>query len=205
MILAIGHKSGVGKDTFAMFLTDYLRSQNMRGLCIMREGFADRLYDLCYSFYNWAGFQTRQHYMMHPSEKNVVLPKIGKTPRQMLIDISHKLNEYDPDMFLNAVTQTKNCHLKIIPDLRRPWEFNKCIGTQGAFLLKITNPRIKTTFEMDHDLDPENRWHAEIMNDGDLECFRQRVIGFAEEHVVPKLYEALNRPLGSVGLFNASK
>src|SRR6266496_2523002 len=131
MILAIGHRTGVGKDTVAMFLTDYLRSRNMKGLNIIREGFVDRLYDLCYSFYSWAGFQTRQYYTMNRKAKDELLPKLNMTPRQLLIALSHNLNNFDPNIFLNAITKNNDFHLKIIPDLRRPWEFNSCYETKG--------------------------------------------------------------------------
>lgn len=199
MILGIGNESGVGKDTFAMFLIDYLRSRNMKGLKIVREGFADRLYDLCFAFYSWAGFKSRQHYMNNSKDKEVVLPILGKCPRQILIDVSNKLNEYDPDMFMNAVSKDTNFHLKIVPDLRRTWEFDALTNNPRGYTLRITKPGIDSKWEMDQCLKTEpylSRWKQTINNDGDLPSLRQKAIVFAEETVIPQLYSVLNRPMG---------
>ena len=181
-----------------MFLIDHLRSRNMKGLKIVREGFADRLYDMCYAFYSWAGFKSRQHYMINPKDKQVILPKLGKCPRQILIDVSNKLNEYDPDMFVNAVSKDTNFHLKICPDLRRPWEFEALAANPRGYTLRITKPGIDSQWEMDQDLKREpylSRWNQTIANDGDLPSLRQKAINFADEFVVPKLYDVLNRPM----------
>lgn len=198
MILGIGCESGTGKDTVCMLLIDYLRSRNMKGLNIVREGFADRLYDLCFAFYSWAGFKSRQHYAMNPKDKELILPLLGKCPRQILIDVSNKLNEYDPDMFLNAIAKNKNFHLKIVPDTRRPWEFDALYNNPDAYLLRITRPGIDSQWEMDVCLKTEpylSKWHKTICNDGDLACLNQKVKDFADEIVIPRLYNALNRPL----------
>lgn len=197
MILAIGHESGVGKDTFAMCLIDYLRSRNMKGLKILREGFADRLYDMCHSFYGWAGFKTRQHYLLHPAEKMKVLPLTGRTPRQMLIDISNKLNEFDPDMFMNAVTKNVDFHLKVIPDLRRPWEFD-AVERVGGYNLRIKKPGFDSQIEMDIDLGREpylSRWRQTIINDGDIKCLNTKAMAFAEEVVIPELQKSRIAPM----------
>lgn len=197
MILAIGHESGVGKDTFAMCLIDYLRSRNMKGLKILREGFADRLYDTAHSFYSWAGFKTRQHYLLHPREKMIELPLIGRSPRQLLIDLSNKLNEFDPNMFLHAVTKNKDFHLKVIPDLRRPWEFD-AVERVGGYNLRIKKPGIESTIEMDIDLGQEpylSRWRKTIINDGDIKCLSIKVVEFAEEVVIPELMKSRIAPM----------
>lgn len=197
MILAIGHESGVGKDTFTMFLIDYMRTKNMKGLKILREGFADRLYDLCHSFYGWAGFKSRQHYVMFPKDKEVVLALIGRTPRQLLIDVSNKLNEFDPDMFMNAVTKNKDFHLKVIPDLRRPWEFD-AVEKVGGYRLRIKKKGYESTTEMDVDLGREpylDRWNLTIYNDGDLACLQKKAVEFAEEVVIPELHKSLIVPM----------
>jgi hypothetical protein len=196
LILGIGNESGVGKDTFAMFLIDYLRSRKIKSLNIIREGFADRLYDLCFSFYSWAGFRTRQHYIINPADKQVVLPLIGKCPRQMLIEYSNALNAVDPNFALNAVVRdTTGFHLKIVPDVRRAWEFDALNNNPNAFLLRITKPGVDSKWEMDQELkNPPylEKWHETIANDGDLSTLNNKAIEFAERIVLPRLYNHIN-------------
>lgn len=197
MILGIGVESGVGKDTFAMFLIDYLRSRKIKNLNIIREGFADRLYDLAYAFYGWAGFKSRQHYMINPGDKLIVLPKLGKAPKQILIDLSHKLTEYDQYFALNAVVQdTTGFHLKIVPDVRRPTEFDALDANKNAFLLRITKPGVDSKWDMDQILRKSpylERWHATIDNDGDLGILNQKAMEFGEKVVLPRLYDHINK------------
>lgn len=198
MILGIGVESGVGKDTFAMFLIDHLRHKQLKNVKIIREGFADRLYQLCHTFYGWAGFKSRQHYMVNPKDKEVVLPLTGKCPRQMLIDVSNCLNGFDPNMFLNAVVKDNNHHLKVIPDVRRTWEFEALAKMPDAYLVRITKPGIDSKWEMDQELKTEpylSRWHMTIENDGDIACLQRKAVEFAEEVVVPRIYAVLNLPL----------
>jgi hypothetical protein len=196
MILGIGNESGVGKDTFSMFLIDYLRSRKIKSLNITREGFADRLYDFCYAVYSWAGFKSRQHYILNPQDKEIILPKLGKCPRQILIDISNLFqSHYDPNIFMNAVVNDgSGFHLKIVPDLRRPREFEALRANPSAYLLRITKPDVDSKWEMDTELKTPpylERWHETISNDGDLNVLNSKAMEFAERIVLPRLYNLL--------------
>lgn len=197
MILAIGHESEQGKDTFAMLLVNHIRKQQMRGLKILREGFADRLYDLCYSLYKWAGFQTRQYYADNPSKKNDILPLLGKTPRDILIGMGNIVREYDSGAWLNAVIKERNHHLKIIPDLRKVNEFEH-LEADNCYRLKLIDPR-KPRSTRDSDVDlakmPDERWSEVILNDGTIEDLNAKVISFADRVIVPILQKYLHGEL----------
>jgi hypothetical protein len=197
MILAIGHESEQGKDTFAMLLVNYLRKQQMRGLKIIREGFADRLYDLCYSLYKWGGFQTRQYYIDQPAKKNEVLPMLGKSPRDILIGIGNIVREFDSGAWLNAVIKEKSHHLKIIPDLRKVNEFEH-LEANGAYRLKLIDPRKpRSNRESDVDLKdmPDHRWSELVYNDGTIDDLNNKVIAFADRVVIPVLQKYLHGEL----------
>lgn len=190
MILALGHSAGVGKDTFAMFLVDYLRAKGYKNLSIQREGFATRLYEIAHIMYGWAGFKTRQYYDQFPKEKDAVLLN-GQKPWQILEGLSGPLNGYDPDMFYNAVAKTKGHHLKIVPDLRRPTEFDKLLA-DGAYCLRIQKPGTVSNRTMCHLLNGEERWHKTIINDAGLPELRAKAVEFADEVVIPKVTKYLH-------------
>lgn len=197
MMIALGHEAGVGKDTFAMFIIEYLRSR-FRNLRIDRVGFADRVYDLCYSLYSWAGFQTRQYYQSNPREKAVVLPKLGKTPREIIIGIAEKVREFDPDCWLNAVVNNQKAHLTVISDMRKVNEFEKC-GATGVYRVCIR----KTGYDSDLPVDVDLRGHRHlfeetIYNDGTLNEFQQKAVEFTDRILVSKIQEKLRN-----GPFNA--
>lgn len=194
MLIALGHEAQVGKDTFAMFLVNHLRRLNWKGLKITREGFADRLYDLAYATYRWAGFQSRQFYQENPKQKEVILPLVGKTPRDILIGLGNIAREFDPGIWLNAVVKDRGHHLKIIPDLRKLNEFEYCEANE-VYRIKIMIPgRPPSTFQSDVDLQPipTERWSEIILNDGDLSCLNAKAVDFAERVVIPRIQKYMH-------------
>lgn len=191
MIIAFGHEPNTGKDTFVMFIVDFLR-QKYKQLEIQREGFADRLYDLCYSLYGWAGFRTRQYYMGNPKAKEEILPAVGKTPRQILIGVAEKVREFDPYAWLSPVFRNRPRHLKLITDLRTPQEVE--VGKQiDAYFVRIDRPdrpRIECSVSAmlrGHD----HVWDEIITNDGNLETWREKALSFCERKIVPHIQQCL--------------
>lgn len=191
MIVAFGHEAGCGKDTFIMFCTDYLRAK-FKALEIIREGFADRLYDLCYSLYSWAGFQRRQFYIANPKAKEEILPALGKSPRDLLIGVAEKVREFDPYAWLNPVYRNKPRHIKFISDLRTTQEVE--VGqTLGAYLVKIDRPdRPAVNCKVSAILRGRSDcWNEIILNTGSLTTFREQSIEFCERKLVPHIQACL--------------
>lgn len=187
MILGIGHEAYVGKDTFCMLLIDYLRLK-LRGLKIERQGFADKLYDTCYLLYKWAGFQHREYYIQNPAAKEVILPKLGRTPRDLLIAVGNKMREVDPEVWFRPVLleDTKGW-LKIVTDVRKTNEFDE-LRKQNQLLVRITRPGFESNRESDVDLLPyAGKWDLTINNNGNLDSFQKQAQIFAEEFVIPRL------------------
>jgi hypothetical protein len=191
MIIAFGHEAGTGKDTFVMFAIDYLRTR-FKNLELQREGFADRLYDLCFNLYGWAGFRQRQYYLATPKAKEEILPAIGKTPRECLIGLAEKMREFDPQVFLQPVYQNKPRHIKFITDLRTPEEVTA--GREhGAYLVKIDRPgrpqiecRVSAMLRGTPDV-----WSEIILNTGTLSDLRDQSLEFCDRVCVPHIQKCL--------------
>lgn len=192
MIVALGHESYVGKDTFAMFIIDYLRTK-FRQLRINNSGFADLGYQLCTNVYGWAGFQNKVFYTIHPEQKEVILPKIGKTPRDLLIGVLEKLREFDDNVWLNARLNTSHLdyHLDIITDLRKVAEFIRCMNLD-IMTVYIHRPGYESNRISDVDLRPyRDKFKVKIDNNGDLKDFRLKAIEFADKYIVPSIQEKM--------------
>jgi hypothetical protein len=191
MIIALGHEAGTGKDTFVMFAIDYLR-QKYKNLELNREGFADRVYDLCYSVYSWAGFRTRHYYITNPRAKEEILAPIGKTPRQCLIGVAEKVREFDPQAWLNAVFQNKPKHVKWITDLRTPEEVE--VGRKlGAYLVRVQNPNAPAIQCSVSAMlrGREDVWDETLINDGTLDQWKEQAFAFCDRKVVPHIQQCL--------------
>lgn len=180
MIIAFGHEPGTGKDTFVMFAIDYLRAK-FKNLELQREGFADRLYDMCFHLYGWAGFHQRQYYVANPKAKEEVLEAIGKTPRQCLIGLAEKMREFDPKVFLQPVYRNKPRHVKFITDLRTPEEVEEG-KKHGVYFVKIDRPgKPKVECRVSAMLrERPEVWDEIILNTGSLSDLRDKAIEFCD-------------------------
>lgn len=160
----------MGKDTATKFCLSILReSPKYRGKNVARRGFADPLYDVCYKLYSWAGFQRREYYEEHGASKEVILPKLGKTPRQILIDVGTPVfRSYDDNVWINCALQTNRPDVMCVPDCRF---LNEALAIQkeGGAVVKINNPRALVSKDLaDNGLDGFTGWDHVIENDGDL-------------------------------------
>jgi hypothetical protein len=162
MIIALGHRAFMGKDTLARFIAAELRDKT-RGISIESRSFAFKLKETAFSLYAWAGLQRPEYYEEHQHLKNVVLLKIGKSPRQLWIEIGQKLREIDSYIWINAVLKNSQPQILIIRDLRFPHEVNM-IHEQGGVVVKCFRPNYEeygiklSNDEADIALEGYNRW-----------------------------------------------
>lgn len=188
IIVAVGHHKNVGKDTFVKFCIDVLRPQSKR-LKIVRRGFADKIYEFCHSVYGWDGFRDRLHYINHPEDKNIMLPNVKKTPRQLLIEIGTPvMRAYDDNIWINANLRALDFDVLFVSDLRFPNEF-KAVEALGGSLIRVVRPNLsKPTDVADCALDGwEDKWDMTVENDGDL----RKLHTIAETFVRSKLASCL--------------
>lgn len=183
-IVAIGHHKNVGKDQFVKFCIDVIRAKS-RKVNVMRRGFADPIYDICYQLYGWAGFKPRQSYVEFPHLKNDKLAT-AKTVRETLIEMGQHLRKIDDDIWINAALRTANCDIMFLSDLRFPHEFLHCQSVK-ATMVRITRPGLEApTDEADTALNGwDDRWNLTIQNDGDLNHLYNKASDFVNKILMP--------------------
>lgn len=161
MIIALGHKQNVGKDEVAKILSDY---------GFTRVGFADRLYKVAKDLYGWDGFQDREYYLTNRDAKELPLTTVGKSPRQILIELGNKVRDIWEDTWVASCVQDNT----VISDMRYPNEA-KILRERGAFLIRVDRDVPQTTDVADTALDGFTDWDCVIKNDGSLEDLRHKV------------------------------
>src|SRR4051812_22321919 len=89
-IIAFGHRKEVGKDTAAKYLITELKLR-YPGINIQKHGFADKVKDVAQQIYSWADLKSGEYYERLGNHylKEVILPKLGKTPRQVWIGVGN--------------------------------------------------------------------------------------------------------------------
>lgn len=182
-ILAFGHQKSVGKDTAAGFVMSYLRS-NSKVKRVVKAGFADKLKDVCYQLYKWAGLMPGPWYEETSDRrllKEVVLPKLGKSPRQIWIAFGNEVkNAAYLDTWLDYLLQNTAADFLVVSDMRFPNEADR-IKTLGGRVIKIVRPDIAHTSDAaDDPLLSYNRWDHILVNDSNLGSFYSKVTNYVE-------------------------
>lgn len=183
-IIAVGHHKNVGKDTFVTFCIDILRTET-RKLRVVRRGFADKVYELCYSAYQWAGFKPKAYYEENPERKNEKL-LTGHTVRETLIKTSNKLREFDPDIWLNANLKNEDYDILFVTDMRFPNEF-ETVESMGGMTVRIMRPNLPVpTDEADTALNHyTERWRFNFQNNED----KKKLYAMAESFTLTYILE----------------
>ncbi len=182
-IFAFGHHKEVGKDAFVKFCIDQLRYSGYKKK-IVRRGFADNLYDICYTCYKWAGFQPRVYYQENPKAKADML-STGSTVRETLIKVGNKFREYDNDVWINSALRGIDADILFITDLRFPNEFLHCKSV-GGMCTRIDKPGLpEPTDEADIALNSfTDKWDAILNNDGDLQHLYTMATSFVKKYIL---------------------
>ena len=179
MIVAFGHKKGVGKNTAAKFLNTYLRCET--SFCTQQASFADKLKEIAYQLYSWSGLKPGIFYETHRYKKEVKLPKLDLSPREIWIQIGNKLREIYPATWINyLIKNNKSNQILIISDLRFINEA-KAIQDTGGLLIKINRDVPRGFDSAEIDLDNWTNWNLIIDNNGTFEDLNKKVI----ELIVP--------------------
>ncbi|KKL10383.1 hypothetical protein LCGC14_2556360 [marine sediment metagenome] len=166
-IVGIGYKKGSGKDQFASFMHTFIRC-TAPGFCIKRMSFADKLKDIAQQLYGWTGLKPGIYYEAHRDEKEVSLPLIGKSPRQLWIEVGNNLRNVYPETWINFALRGAVADIIIITDVRFKNEA-KAIHNQGGMLVKIDRPGIpQGTDPAEVELDSYNTWDLVVDNNRDL-------------------------------------
>lgn len=175
-IIAFGHQKRVGKDTASGFVSTHLRVE--RGVRkVKKAGFADKLKDVCHQIYGWAGLMSKDYYEEFPHLKEVVLPAIGKSPREIWIAYGNEVKDaVYHDTWLDFLLKSTQADWLIVSDMRFPNEADR-IRALGGLVVKITRPSVVHTSDAaDDPLLNYQDWSRIIVNDGTLADFYTKVI-----------------------------
>ena len=143
LIIGLGAYRRVGKDTFGNFLIEACRERDP-SFAIGKRSFAYKLKQVCHDLYGWAGLREPEFYETREGEqyREVVLPGIGKSPRQLWIDMGTKAireHVYEPTWLDYLLKGRHDLDVLVIPDVRFPNEA-EAIRIAGGVLVKIVRP-----------------------------------------------------------------
>ncbi len=172
LFIGLGHRKRTGKDTFASMLAGEL-GINL-GLRVGIKSFARPLKVQAAAIYGWAGLQSPEVYEQKATEylREVTLPAIGKTPREVWIEFGMKMREIYPDTWLDILLKNEDnidYDVIIIPDTRFP---NECQGIldHNGLLYRVVNDRIAFSDDRADNalVGFEDYWTGDINNNGTL-------------------------------------
>jgi hypothetical protein len=167
-IIAFGYKKQRGKDTCCNFMKDWL-TLNHPELRVRKVGFADKLKDIAYQLYSWAGLQPSHYYETHYHEKEIILPKLGLTPRQIWIGLGNGMREIYDLTWVHYLTKGGlNADVLLIKDCGFT---NEAIAVResGGLLYKIERSNQPMANDpRETELDLWNDWDGIIDNHGTL-------------------------------------
>ena len=176
IFIAFGHKKRVGKDLASRLLCSYLRLHR-KGSDIQFHGYADKGKAICYDLYKWAGMQPAQYYEEHPNEKEVILPKLNMTPRDIWIKfMSEAIRDRVYDLtWVNYLLHNVHCDICIIKDLRFPLEADS-IHEHGGYVYRIDRDDAPNDSDLADDaLLDYTSWDGVIPNHGTLNQFNSQI------------------------------
>lgn len=179
-VIAFGHRQRVGKDTAGKMILSHVRC-NYKGVNVTRCSFGDKIKEVAYLMYRWAGLQEGIYYENHPKLKDAILPAIGKSPRQIWIEIGIAGQNIADQTWPEMAFQELDCDLAVVTDLRRPVEI-KYVRRFNGIDIRIDRPTEKKVDDAcDIQLSQFDEWSATIVNDSTLRDFNKKLISFFEE------------------------
>lgn len=166
-IVGFSYKKGVGKDTIAKFLSTYLRCEHP-GLKIKQISFAAKLKDICYQLYGWAGLKRGIYYELRRDLKEVKLPGLDLSPREIWISIGNKLREVYTHTWIDFALKGVEADIIIITDVGFQNEA-LAIKRLDGYLFKLVRDGLpQGTDGRETELDSWHDWDMVIDNNGTL-------------------------------------
>lgn len=179
-IIGFGHRKRVGKDTASFLLLEAIDQQQGNVDNVRKCAFADKLKEISHDLYSWAGLNAADWYEIPGNEhfRDVVLPEIGKTPRQIWIDIGTpaiRKAVYDGTWVEFVLRSRQPFETLVISDVRFPNEIER-IRQVGGICIKVERPQVPPTRDVADDALAEfTGWDWTIVNDGTLDDLRAKV------------------------------
>lgn len=178
-IVGFGHRKRVGKDTAGKFLMSYIR-QERKTLTVERGSSGDIIKDTAYRMFKWAGLNDGVYYENHPEHKDVPLATVGKSPRQIWIDVGNFGRSIAEKTWMEAMLSNVGAQILVITDLRTQTEIDY-VRKFGGIAIRIDRDVERGDDNLDNALADYDGWDAIIDNNGSLRDFRTRIISVFEE------------------------
>jgi len=181
LIIGIGHRRRVGKDTLGNLLWKRLIHAGVKPA---RDAFARKLKKAAHRIFAYGGLLEPQQYDHNPDLREKPLPAIGKSPREIWIEVGNKLREVDPAVWIRSVIDApahQNAGVLLVTDTRYPNEV-QAIHECGGMVIKIVRPGIPEFRDVaDSALAdmPDSEWDLVVANDGDLDALEAKADGVA--------------------------
>lgn len=178
LIIGLGHKKRVGKDTFAEMLQISLEEL---GYDVYKISFVHLMKEMAAELFGVYGLRSAYHYEVNPNHKDRLLDGIVRTPRQIWIEFGNSMRDIYPDIWVDKLMehiQSVQTHNRlnrrgpiaiVITDVRYPNEA-AAVKTEGGTLIRIDRPDIPRSDDVaDCALDGFDGWDYGVVNDGTLE------------------------------------
>jgi hypothetical protein len=203
LFIGLGHYKRTGKDSFANFLIQELTDLDP-DLLVKKLSFAWKLKQICYELYAWAGLREPEFYETEEGARvrEVVLPEIGKSPRQIWIDfgtnaVRDQVYEHTWRDYLFKAGHSENGRqpdVILVPDVRFLNEVNE-FEIRNGVLIKVVRPGYGPgPNRPDRELLGYRRWTNVIGDVGTMASLqdwaRQYAIWIAAKGVMPERSQA---------------
>ena len=171
-IVALGHYSRTGKDTFANSLEQHLR-RIAPWMSYAKIPLAWKLKQIAYDLYSWDGLREPEFYdtLEGAPYRDIKLSTVGMTPVEIwgsLGTAAIRDHVYDRTWLDYLSKSDHGVDVLAVPDIRFPNEFDAFLDA-GAVLIQVVRPGYgprKT--RADRALMEEHRWHYVIGGTGEL-------------------------------------
>ena len=174
-IIALGHKRKVGKNKTAELLHSNLRSKGST-LNIQTLSFAYKLKKVCQDLF---GLESPEYYERYPEQKEKVIPRLGRSPRDIYIEFGNDARKIDNHVWINYV-MNQDCDLLLITDLRYPNEA-QAVHDKGGYCIKINRDVPESDDVADNALNDYDHWDVVLDNRADM----KQLYSLIEKVLVP--------------------
>lgn len=189
IIVGLGHRSGVGKDTFAIYLKAALEAR-----CVYptRIAFADYMKRSLADVLGPWGLQPPFHYEIHPEEKERRIAPLAMSPRDLWRAYAAFMRAIRPDVWVwhamrymrdieDIIRHRRQRLAFIFTDVRFPNEIY-AIRERGGVVLRVDNSRVPLLSDAatpDALLENWTGWYGVVRNETSFAALRGEAVTWA--------------------------
>jgi hypothetical protein len=143
---------------------------------VQEISFASKLKDIAFQLYGWAGIKRAVYYETHRDDKEKVLPLIGKSPRQIWIELGNKCREIYQATWIDYALNGVNGDVIIITDMGFTNEATAILAKGGLLVKLVRDGILLGTDPREIELDNWDNWDRIIKNNGSLDDLYQEAV-----------------------------